>query len=499
MQLTHIEVPSIRAEQSSISQEKETSMKSKLLSSWGKSLLLTAVLPASSILAQLPPGPWQPPTNSSPAVLIITPHEGQILLAGGNVHICAATMGFTDAVASVTFYAGTNSLGTVTNPPTTWGVPQNVFCLTWSNVASGSYGLTAMAVDVAGNSAVSPVVDVSVVTNLPPRVQIFKPFNGAMILGPTNVLICASAFDPDGTVTSVEFFDGSTSLGSVPTPPVTYVTNWHGIFPIRPNYCLTLTNASLGTHVLTAVATDNGGATGNSAAVTINVVSNLPPHVRIEKPYPGQIFFAPANILICAQAADPDGTIASVEFFNGTNSLGVVTTPTLVTNWWGVEKLYCLSLTGVSVGNYVLKAVATDNGGATGTSMLVPIKVVPPPMPTVTITSPRNGSTIFGAPTTINVCAVERYFTNPIVNVQFFAGTNSIGSTTNSPSSCIHWPNVGPGAYSLTATATDSQGAMVTSAAVNIMVVTNLPTWWGSCTNATQSPAQPPTAPSTAF
>ena len=78
------------------------------------------------------------------------------------------------------------------------------------------------------------------------------------------------------------------------------------------------------------------------------------------------------------------------------------------------------------------------------------------------------------------MCATERYFTNPIVNVQFFAGTTRVGVSTNSPYSCILWRNVGPGAYSLTAVATESTGATVTSAPVNITVTTNPPpVFWG--------------------
>src|SRR2546428_11882 len=83
----------------------------------------------------------------------------------------------------------------------------------------------------------------------------------ATVRGPTNITICAAAFDPDGSVTSVEFFEGTTSLGVVPTPPVVYVTNSYGVFPIRSPYCVTWSNAPLGTFTLTAVATDNTGLT----------------------------------------------------------------------------------------------------------------------------------------------------------------------------------------------------------------------------------------------
>ncbi|PWU14996.1 MAG: hypothetical protein C5B50_16185 [Verrucomicrobia bacterium] len=290
-------------------------------------------------------------------------------------------------------------------------------------------------------------------------------------------MVCASAYDPDGSVVSVQFFVGTNSLGVVPTPPVIYVTNDDGIFPIKQPYCLIWTNKSVGAFTLTAVATDNGGLTATSAPVHVTVVSDLPPKVRIETPYYGAMFRQPVNIKICAQAYDPDGTVTNVEFFAGTNDLGSVTTPILVTNWWGdeVQSLYCLTWSNAPVGSYRLKAVATDNAGMSSSSALVPIVIYPPPSPTVKITTPRNFSTIYNAPANINVCALERYFTNPIVNVSFFAGTNSIGSTTNAPYSCIVWSNAPAGAYNLTAKATDSHGTTVSSSAVSIKVVTNAP------------------------
>lgn len=404
-----------------------------------------------------------PPTNASPTVQIVHPREGAMVLVGDNVYICAETSYFTDTVASVEFFAGTNSLGVVSNTPSFWGEEGNFFCLVWSNVTAGAYTLTAVATDAAGNMATSAGVDISVVTDLPPRIHIISPRSGALILGPTNITICAQAFDLDGTVTNVEFFQGTTSLGSVSNTPTPW-GEW-GSF-----YCLTWSNVPPGDYTLTAVATDNSGASTTSDAVGISVVTNLPPRVRIETPEDGAMFIEPANIGICAEASDPDGTVTSVEFFEGTTSLGVVTTPTLITNWWHVEALYCLTWSNAPGGTYALTAVATDDGGATTTSDAVNITVGPPPPPSVHIFRPRDGATIYNAPIDISVCAFERNFTNPIVNVQFFAGTNIVGTTSNAPFSCIDWSQVQPGTYSLTAAATDSMGNTVTSAAVGITV-----------------------------
>lgn len=455
-------------------------------------MLSVFLIGASSSLAQTPPPggpfPWpHPPTNSAPVVEIVTPHDGSMLLSPAAIHICAIAAYFTDAVANVEFFANANSLGVVTNSPIglggreDWRLPQAYFCLTWTNVPPGPYSLSAVATDLGGNMVTSTVVDITVVTNFPPHVTITKPHNGAMILGPTNVNVCATAFDPEGgTVTQVEFFEGGTSLGVVTNIPTIYITNRFGVFPVKnTSYCVTWTNVPPGAYTLTAVATDNDGAMTTSDSVDISVVTNLPPRVRIVSPYARAAYFAPATVSICAAASDPDGTVASVEFFEGSNSLGVVTSGTVVTNREGIYELFCFTWNAVPAGSYTLTAVATDNYGATSTSAAVPITVVTPPPPSVQITTPRNGETFF-APANIWICSLPRHFPDPVASVEYFSGATSLGIVTNGPGYCFRWMNVPPGAYSLTATAKDVAGTnIVTSAAVQITVTTNRPPHWG--------------------
>jgi hypothetical protein len=274
----------------------------------------------------------------------------------------------------------------------------------------------------------------------------------------------------------VEFFEGTSSLGVVTNVPIIWITNRYGVFPIKnTSYCLTWTNAQLGAYVLTAVATDNDGAMTTSAPVDISVVSNLPPRVRLVSPCEGATYFAPANVGICAAASDPDGSVTGVEFFAGTQSLGVVTNSTVVTNRDGIHNLFCFTWTNVARGTYTLAAVAMDNGGATTTSTPLRIVVLTPPPPSVTIITPRNGE-CFLAPANIWICSMTRYFPDPVASVQYFAGTNSLAVVTNGLGSCFRWTNVPPGVYALTATARDVAGTnTVTSPAVNIVVRTNRP------------------------
>jgi hypothetical protein len=94
---------------------------------------------------------------------------------------------------------------------------------------------------------------------------------------------------------------------------------------------------------------------------------NTTPTVSISSPVNNAAFNAPANVTIQANAADADGTVTQVAFYNGTTLLGTDT-----------SSPYSYSWTGVQAGSYTLTARATDNGGATTTSAAVNITVSNP-------------------------------------------------------------------------------------------------------------------------
>jgi acid phosphatase type 7 len=96
------------------------------------------------------------------------------------------------------------------------------------------------------------------IPNDPPTVAITSPAEGATFTAPADIAIAASANDSDGSVTQVDFYGGSTLIGSVTSAP----------------FAVTWNNAAAGSYALTAVATDNLGATVTSAPVNITV---LPP------------------------------------------------------------------------------------------------------------------------------------------------------------------------------------------------------------------------------
>jgi hypothetical protein len=93
--------------------------------------------------------------------------------------------------------------------------------------------------------------------NVPPTVALTSPAAGASFIQGSAITLSASAADTDGSLSKVEFFDGSTLVGTDSAAP----------------YTLSWTGAAVGAHTLAARAHDNAGATTTSATVSITVTA----------------------------------------------------------------------------------------------------------------------------------------------------------------------------------------------------------------------------------
>jgi beta-glucanase (GH16 family) len=98
----------------------------------------------------------------------------------------------------------------------------------------------------------------------------------------------------------------------------------------------------------------------NGATTPVNVA----PTVSLTSPAAGAAYTAPASLTLTANAADSDGTVSKVEFYQGTTLLGTATASPYSYTW-----------TGVAAGTYSLTAKATDNAGTTTTSAAVSVTV----------------------------------------------------------------------------------------------------------------------------
>ena len=172
--------------------------------------------------------------------------------------------------------------------------------------------------------------------NQPPTVGLTSP-QAADYPKPAVITLTANAADTDGTITQVAFYADGTLLNVDTTAPYSY----------------TWTNGATGVYDLTAVATDNSGATTISIARRVQIVSD-PPVVTLAFPKEGARYLPGETIVIQADASDPDGTVALVEFFaNGRLLSSSTTVP--YTYFWADAPLGTLTIT----------ARATDNNGRT--------------------------------------------------------------------------------------------------------------------------------------
>ena len=369
-------------------------------------------------------------SNAPPSVSITNPAQSAQFTVGNNVTIDATASDSDGSISKVEFYQGSTLLNTDTVAP---------YSFTWNNVAQGNYALTAKAYDNNNASTISSAINISVVPNNIPVVNITSPVTNSVFTAPASITINATATDSDGTITKVDFYQGTTLIGTDTTSP----------------YSFTWTNVAAGTYSITAKATDNSNAVGTSGTITVK--SNALPSVSITNPTNNSVFTAPASIQIDASASDSDGTISKVEFYQGSTLLNTDTVAPFSYTW-----------TNVAAGSYSLTAKAYDNDNAVTTSSA--IAVISNAPPTVSITSPVNNA-IFTPPATITINATASDADGTISAVEFYQGATLIGTDTTSPYS-VTLNNVDAGSYQLSARATDNRGATTTSALVAVTTPT---------------------------
>ncbi len=348
------------------------------------------------------------PPNRPPLVRLVKPEDGDVFLAPVDIRLAAVARDFDGFVTTVEFLEGTNSLGIITNNPLASSVVRPPFALTWSNVPPGHYVLTAVATDNDGASTQSRPVEIKVVPHVvPPEVNIFT-------------LDAEAAETPDTSTPNTAVFSvtrtGSTlwpllvfySIGGTASNGVDYrpltgrvlipagaVSNNIVVEPIDDNLVEGTEGVLLKLEpapILTPANTAPQGwyRIGSNyvarAIIRDNDVAptNLPPRVAIMQPEDGEVFVAPVDLRLVAAAHDSDGWVRTVEFFDGPNSLGIVSNN--VSSSATPEQLFWWLWQHVPVGNHLLTAKATDNRGASAVSEPVAIRVLPPPRsPIVTI------------------------------------------------------------------------------------------------------------------
>ncbi len=200
---------------------------------------------------------------------------------------------------------------------------------------------TAAGGQAASISSQTVINNCTITSNQPPVITITSPTKNNAFISPATITIEAVAFDQDGSISRVEFFNGSTKIGDLTSPP--YIFTWKEV----PD----------GVYTLTAIATDNLNSKSVSSAVEViveksGVAINQKPVVGITITSHGQNRKPKRhdNVVLKVEAYDPDGMIAKVDIKSGNKTIAEFAAAPYEFVWEDID-----------TGTYTIYAVATDN------------------------------------------------------------------------------------------------------------------------------------------
>lgn len=276
----------------------------------------------------------------------------------------------------------------------------------------------------------------------PPQVSITTPIDGASIPLDFDLQFSVDVSDLDGTIDSVEYIIDGLKIGAAFADPFDLV--WR---------------TTAGDHVISAVAVDNDGARAVSDEINITVVesSNVLPTVAITSPTDGSYFSPDETVTITADASDPDGEIASVDFFIDD-----------VLSASDTDAPYSYDWTAVA-GEYQLRATATDNFGGMQTSDTIIITVTANEPPTVIISNPGDGDVVT-VDEIVSIEATPEDTDGTISSVEFIVNGTLVETDTDAPY-LYEWKAVA-GAAELIAMVTDDVGD---KGADTVSIIVNVP------------------------
>lgn len=285
-------------------------------------------------------------------------------------------------------------------------------------------------------------------TNAVPEVSLTNPADSSVYQLGQSINISAVASDIDGTISKVEFYDGAVKLGIDTTSPYSY----------------TWTNATVGSHSLTAVATDNLGEPYVSPIVTITVQSssNQLPTIVITNPMHNRQYLIGDTAVVTIDAADSDGSIAAVEIYANNALLTTLTESPYTYHWSSLQQ-----------GRYTLFAVAIDQLAARQNSDTITI-IVDNRLPSVMINSPSDLDVFYsGTPLTIDVSAYDD--DGSINHVDIYVDSVLMAGALFETPYSITLTQLPKGEHNIFAVAFDNDGASSISSTISITILNQTP------------------------
>ena len=246
---------------------------------------------------------------------------------------------------------------------------------------------------------------------------------------------------------------------------------------VAGTYEAIFTPSSVGVLRLQAIALDLSGNESYSELVVVSVTQGLAPVVEsisADAPDPTRLTDV---VTLTIEASDADGSVDSVEVFNGTSSLGFAS-PVSVDGVTGVVT-YNFEYAANAVGLVSLRAQLTDNTGNVTSSDVVELAVFTGTIPTVSIAAVSDTSvgTLLNVDVTVDngapegLLSLELWQADPVNGDSVFGALSPIGSSNVYRYSAL-LRSADLGLYNLYAVAVDARGNRVESPIERFNVVT---------------------------
>ena len=380
-----------------------------------------------------------PPPNAAPTVSLTGPANGSTFTAPATIAIAASAADGDGTVARVEFYSGGALLGSDATSP---------YQFSWTNVAAGSYTLTARAFDNAGAATTSASVTITVSAATPPALPAPWQSQDIGAVGPAGRASAANgAFsvsgggaDVWGSADALHFaWQRLSGDGDV----IARVASVENVQPwVKAGVMIRERLTADSAHAFMLVSAGKGLAFQRRVA-----------NAGLSTSTGGGLGTAPAWVKLERRGS----TISAFMSADGAN-------------WTPVGSDTFAMPSDVQVGLGVSSHDTTRLATATFDNVTVRAIAAPPPNvpPTVSIASPANNST-FTAPATIAIGASAADSDGSVVRVDFYSGAALLGSDSTSPYQ-FSWGNVPAGTYTLSARATDNAGATAASGSITVTV-----------------------------
>ena len=209
----------------------------------------------------------------------------------------------------------------------------------FNNWDDGGAAKHTIATPASARTFTATFIDAGPAINPPPAVSLTAPADGSTGVAGAPITLAATATDNE-SIASVQFFDGTTAIGTDTTAP--FSVNW--------------TPSITGVHTLTARAIDNAGASTTSAPVSVTINTSTgdaqPPTTTITAP--AALADGLTGIVTFSANATDNVGVASVEFQLDGQPLATQTSAPFSTT---------VDTTLHAPGQHVLRVRATDVSG----------------------------------------------------------------------------------------------------------------------------------------